>query len=166
MQVPSGADPAEVVDRLVADALPGGRGLEAWRCLLVAHATLMRRLAAELEGTTGVSLSEFDVLAQLAHAHGELRMTELSERAFSSRSGMTRRIDRLVAQGLVRRVGSASDAREVVVSITDDGVARLQEVVPVHVRGVARLFVGQLDDQELAALEQALKKVIADCSFG
>jgi DNA-binding MarR family transcriptional regulator len=166
MQVPSGTDPAEVLDRLVADGLPGGRGVEAWRSLLIAHATLMRRLGAELEAETGLSLSEFDVLAQLAGAHGALRMTELSERAFSSRSGMTRRIDRLVAQGLVRRVGSASDAREVVVSITDAGLARLQEVAPVHVRGVARLFVDQLDDQELALLERALKKVIADCSFG
>jgi len=151
---------------MVADGLPGGRGLEAWRSLLIAHATLMRRLGAELVGETGLSLSEFDVLAQLAGAHGELRMTELSERAFSSRSGMTRRIDRLVAQGLVRRVGSVSDAREVVVSITDAGLARLEEAGLVHVRGVSRLFVEQLDDQELILLERALKKVIADCSFG
>ena len=33
-------------------------------------------------------------------------------------------------------------------------------------RGVSKLFVEQLDDQELALLERALNKVIVDCSFG
>ena len=101
MQVPSETDVAGLLDRLVADALPGGRGLEAWRALLQAHATLMRQLATELVQETGLTLGDFDVLAQLAAAGGELRMTELAARALSSRSGMTRRIDRLVEEGLV-----------------------------------------------------------------
>jgi len=44
--------------------------------------------------------------------------------------------------------------------------ARLAETAPVHARGVSKLFVDQLDDQELALVEQALNKVILDCSFG
>jgi hypothetical protein len=35
-----------------------------------------------------------------------------------------------------------------------------------NARGISKLFVAQLDDQELAMLERALKKVIVDCSFG
>ena len=31
---------------------------------------------------------------------------------------------------------------------------------------VAKVFVSQLDDEELALLERALNKVIVDCSFG
>jgi hypothetical protein len=38
--------------------------------------------------------------------------------------------------------------------------------VPVHLRTVAELFTAKLDDQELAILERALKKVILDCTFG
>jgi hypothetical protein len=37
---------------------------------------------------------------------------------------------------------------------------------PAHARGISKLFVAQLDDQELAMLERALGKVIIDCSFG
>jgi hypothetical protein len=33
-------------------------------------------------------------------------------------------------------------------------------------RGVSKLFVGRLDDQELAVLERALDKVVVDCNFG
>ena len=166
MQVLSEPDVAGLIDRLVAEELPGRRGLEAWRSLLSAHATLMRQLETDLEKETGLALADFDVLAQLALAGGELRMTELANRALISRSGMTRRVARLVEEGLVRRANANADARGVVVALTDAGVARLTETAPVHARGISKLFVAQLDDQELALLESALKKVTLDCTFG
>jgi DNA-binding MarR family transcriptional regulator len=166
MQVLSETDVAALLDRLVADALPGRRGLEAWTTLLRAHATLMRQLETDLVQQTGLALADFDVLAQLALAGGQLRMTELAARALISRSGMTRRVARLVDEGLVRRAGADGDARSVVVSLTDAGMARLAETAPIHTRAVAELFVARLDDQELAVLETALGKVTIDCTFG
>ena len=166
MQVLSEPDVAGLIDRLVAEELPGRRGLEAWRSLLSAHATLMRQLETDLEKETGLALADFDVLAQLALAGGELRMTELAARALISRSGMTRRVARLVEEGLVRRANANADARGVVVALTDAGVARLTETAPVHARGISNLFVAQLDDQELALLESSLAKVTQDCKFG
>jgi DNA-binding MarR family transcriptional regulator len=79
---------------------------------------------------------------------------------------MTRRVARLVDEGLVRRSGADTDARSVVVGLTDTGVARLRETVPVHLRKVSELFIESLDDQELAVLARALDKVTLDCSFG
>jgi DNA-binding MarR family transcriptional regulator len=166
MQVLSGTDLAELVERLVADELRGGHGFGAWRSLLRAQATLMRQLETQLEQETGLTLADFDVLAQLASANGELRMTELANRALISRSGMTRRVARLVDEGLVRRIGAEGDARGVVIALTDAGVDRLTETAPVHARGVAEYFVSKLDDQELAILESALDKVTVDCTFG
>src|SRR2546423_11735675 len=113
MQIVPATDVAEVFDRLVADQVPGRRGLEAWRSLLRAHATLVRRLDTDLERETGLALADYDVLAQLAAARGELRMTELAARALISRSGMSRRVARLVDEGLVRRDKVDSDARGV-----------------------------------------------------
>ena len=136
MQVLSETDLAGLLERLVATELPGGRGIGAWRSLLRAHATLMRQLETQLEQETGLALADYDVLVQLAIADGELRMTELANRALISRSGMTRR------------------------------VARLAETVPAHARGIAEYFVSRLDDQELAVLESALDKVTVDCTFG
>ena len=159
-------DVAGLLDRLVAAELPERRGFDAWVSLLQAHATLLRRLESDLERETGLALADFDVLAQLARAGGELRMTELAARALISRSGMTRRVARLVDEGLVRRADADADGRGVVVALTDAGVARLSETAPVHARGISQLFVAKLDDQELATLEGALSKVIIDCSFG
>ena len=107
------------------------------------------------------------MLAQLAQAGSELRMTELATKAaFSSRSAMTRRVDRLVEEGLVQRTSSSADGRGVVVALTEAGSARLMEALPVHLQGVSRLFIERLDDEELAILECALDKVSLRCSFG
>ena len=166
MQASSEPDSPAVLDRLIRDTLPDQRGLGAWRSLLRAHASLMRELATDLVTKTGVSLGDFDVLAQLTLGGGELRMTDLASRAFSSRSSMTRRIDRLVDEGLVRRSSADADARSVVVGVTEAGLARLRETVPVHLRRVSELFIERLDDQELSVLEHSLDKVTLDCSFG
>jgi DNA-binding MarR family transcriptional regulator len=166
MQIDGTSDVRAFLDQLVADALPGESGVEAWRSFLQAHATLMRRLASDLVEKTGLSLGDFDILGQLGNAGGELRMTDLAARAFSSRSGMTRRVDRLVDEGLVARASSDGDGRGVVVALTDSGVARLAETAPVHLRAVAELFVAPLSERELATLKQALAKVTVDCEFG
>src|SRR5438094_295570 len=121
MQVGPKPEVAALLDRLVAEALPDRNGLEAWSSLLQAHATLMRRLEVDLAQDTRLALADFDVLAQLANAGGELRMAELAARALISRSGMTRRVTRLVDEGLVRRANADGDARAVVVALADAG---------------------------------------------
>lgn len=166
MQALAGTDPAALIDQLVTQAMPDRRGLAAWQALLRAQASLMRQLDTDLVKETSLSLADFDVLAQLAVTGGSLRMTELANRALISRSGMTRRVARLVGEGLVTRAGADTDARGVVVALTDAGLARLAETAPVHMRGVAHLFVDRLDDRELEILERALDKVTIDCSFG
>ena len=166
MQALSEPDVAGALDRVISDVQPGGRGLAAWTSLLRAHATLVRQLETDLEKETGLALADFDVLAQLAIAGGELRMAALANSALISRSGMTRRAARLVDQGLIRRAGVDADGRGVVIALTDAGVARLTETAPVHIQGIARYFASRLDDQELGLLENSLDKVIVDCTFG
>lgn len=166
MQAHPNPDAAAELQRLIDDALPNQRGLGAWRAFLRAHASLMRELGTDLALRTRLPLGDFDALAQLALAGGELRMTDLAARAFSSRSAMTRRVDRLVEEGLVRRTASEGDGRGVVITLTEAGLARLSDAVPVHLEGVSTLFIERLDDQELEVLERALEKVSLNCSFG
>lgn len=154
------------MDRLLRQEVPSRRGLNAWEALLRAHATLVRQLELELVRETGTTLGDFDALAQLANAGGTLRMSELAEKAFSSRSGLTRRIDKLSVEGLVRRTDAAEDGRGVIVELTGAGIDRLKQIAPVHLRGVARHFIDRLDDRELAGLERALAKVAVECRFG
>jgi DNA-binding MarR family transcriptional regulator len=160
------SDVAALLDHLVAEAIPDEHGVCAWQAFLRAHATLLRQLASDLVDEIGLTLGDFDVLAQLGQAGGELRMSELAARAYSSRSGMTRRIDRLADAGLVTRTNSDSDGRGVVVALTEAGQARLGQAAPVHLRQVREVFVAKLTDVELATLARALDKVAVDCTFG
>src|ERR1700716_2199136 len=130
MQVESQPSVAGPLAPLIETELPGLRGLEAWQALLRAHATLLRQLEKDLEKETGLALADFDVLAQLAIAGGELRMTELANRALISRSGMTRRVARLVEEGFVRRANAGADARGVVGALPDTGVVWSAEPGP------------------------------------
>ena len=166
MQVLFEPDAAAHFDRILAREVPGGRGLRAWDALLQAHATLLRQLETDLERKTGLALADYDVLAQLAIAGGSLRMAELADRALISRSGMTRRVTRLVREGLVSRAHVGADGRGIMVQLTNSGLDRLTGAAPVHMRRVSELFLTKLDDQELAVLESALAKVTLDCTFG
>lgn len=166
MSIDRADDPNRLFERVIAKELPGRRGLGAWAAFLEAHASLMRQLETELENETGLPLADFDVLAQLARAGGELRMSDLANRALISRSGMTRRVNRLVDEGLVARGRAEKDARGVCVVLTEKGLSRLAETAPVHLRGISKFFTGQLNDKELAVLERALEKVRLDCGFG
>lgn len=135
--------------------------LAAWSTFLRAHARVVRELERELQTDQGLALTDYDVLVQLAAA-GErrLRMSELADRLLLSRSGVTRLVDRLVADGLVERVNCESDRRGQWAALTDAGHARLRRAAPTHLRGVATHFLDRLSTNDLASLERMLAGVV------
>jgi DNA-binding MarR family transcriptional regulator len=134
--------------------------LSAWRSFLRAHARIVRELERELHEEQGMALTDYDVLVQLAGVDPHrLRMSELADRLLLSRSGVTRLVDRLTAEGLVERVTCDDDRRGQWASLTDAGYARLREASPTHLRGVAEHFLDRLSDEELAALEGTLRRL-------
>lgn len=137
--------------------------LTAWRSFLRAHAHVVRELERELQNEQQLALTDYDVLVQLAAA-GEhrLRMSELADRLLLSRSGATRLIDRLVAEGLVERASCESDRRGQWASLTDAGYERLRRASPTHLRGVATHFLDRLAPRDLAHLERTLERVLAE----
>lgn len=131
--------------------------LSAWRAFLRAHARIVRELERELHDEQGMALTDYDVLVQLAGVEPHrLRMSDLADRLLLSRSGVTRLVDRLTAEGWVERVTCDDDRRGQWASLTDAGYARLREASPTHLRGVAEHFLDRLPDGDLAALERAL----------
>lgn len=137
--------------------------LDTWRTFLRAHARLVRELERELQDEQQLALTDYDVLVQLSAAvERRLRMSELADRLLLSRSGATRLIDRLVAEGLVERVSCESDRRGQWASLTDAGYQRLRRATPTHLRGVATHFLDRLSAEDLAGLERMLEGVLED----
>jgi DNA-binding MarR family transcriptional regulator len=132
----------------------------AWRSFLEAHARVSRRLDEELRAAHGLSLAEYDALVQLAESGSRrLRMNQLAERVLLSRSGVTRLIDRLVADDLVTRSACTTDARGAEAVLTQRGLERLRVATPTHLRGVRRYFLEVVDRGDFAALDRSLGAV-------
>jgi DNA-binding MarR family transcriptional regulator len=86
-------------------------------------------------------------------------MTDLAGQVTLTPSGLTRVIDRLEAEGFVRRESCPSDRRGFNAVLTAKGVKRIEAAVPKHIDHLEELFTGILDAKERAALEGALRKV-------
>jgi DNA-binding MarR family transcriptional regulator len=134
--------------------------LAAWYAFLYAQSTIMPRLDADLRAASGLTLAEFDALAQLAFSSEKrLRMSDLAERVLLSRSGVTRLVDRLVSKGDVTRETCAPDGRGAFAVLTKSGEERVREAMPVHLAAVDAHFLDNLEPNELAPLARALGRV-------
>jgi DNA-binding MarR family transcriptional regulator len=86
-------------------------------------------------------------------------MTELAERVMVPPSTLTRKIDRLVADGLVDRSRSAGDFRVVLVRLTVAGRHTVRRAARTHLRGIREHFSGQLSPAQLRAVADALEAI-------
>src|SRR5437868_15368668 len=110
--------------------------VHTWIRFLATHSAITRELEARLMGAHGLTLSDYDVLVQLARApERKLRNIELAKAVVLTRSGVTRLVDGLERDGLVRRISCPSDKRGTLVQLTDEGLCRLGEAVGTYVEG-------------------------------
>jgi DNA-binding MarR family transcriptional regulator len=143
------------VERNLSDA-----ELRAWQAFLHAHHQIIRKLDAELRSEHELPLNAYDVLLRLARAPGRrLRMTDLAERVMMSPSGLTRVVDRLAAEGLVRRERYDGDARVMLAQLTDKGRLVLRRAAKTHLRGIREHFTGQMTLAQLREVAAALETV-------
>jgi len=139
------------------------RELAAWRGLLRTHARVLAGLDAELEQAHGLAVPEYEVLLVLSESGDQnLRMSELADAALLTRSGMTRLVDRLEKQGLVRRERCAADGRGTYAVITPEGLARCEAARPTHIAGVRRMFLDPLKKKEQRLLADAFDVVLGE----
>ena len=134
--------------------------LEPWRSFVVAHARVWRRLDEDLRLEHGLSLSEYEALLLLAEApQYRLRMRCLADDLQLSKSGVTRLVDRLLADGLAERGPCTTDARGAEAILTTAGLERLRAASPTHLRGIADYFLAADDPADLAVVERAMRAV-------
>jgi DNA-binding MarR family transcriptional regulator len=137
--------------------------LRAWQALITVTTGVMATLDNELRAEHGLSIGDYEVMVHLSEAPEHyLRMADLAARLKLSPSGITRRIDGLVRDGLVERRPCPSDRRGSNAVLTEKGLRRLREAAPTHVRGVRAHFIDQLSERQLANLASALAAVVVD----
>jgi DNA-binding MarR family transcriptional regulator len=134
--------------------------LDTWRAFLAAHALLTRRLDEDLRAEEGLTLGEYSALLQVAEAPGRsLRMNQLATGIFLSRSGVTRLIDRLEADGLIQRSTCTDDGRGALAVLTDAGLDRLRAAADTHLAGIAQYFLDVVPGADLEVLTATFRAI-------
>lgn len=106
---------------------PGGSRGEADRELMFSLLNTGRALEQSLEEAlvpVGLSLAKFGALTHLVEAGAPLSLSECARKMTCVRSNVTQLVDRLEADGLVRRVRDPEDRRVVRAAVTRNGIER------------------------------------------
>jgi len=148
--------PAEPGPDAPASTLPGS--ILLWQAVAAAHAALTLELDADGGACPVLAAETFAVLLSLADAPGHrLRMHELAERSHLTPSGLTRRVDRLEADGRLARVGCPDDRRGAFAQLTPRGLDELRRALPHHAAVLERYVGPRLDDSQADGLIALLR---------
>ncbi|KIC11512.1 transcriptional regulator [Leisingera sp. ANG-M1] len=131
--------------------------------LYLAYQREMHKTFAEF----GLNAAKFDVLATLRRSGAPYVLSpgNLLKATMVASGTMTNRLDRLEADGLVKREVNPEDSRSFLVGLTDAGFALIERAVSAHVQTQARLLAG-LSGQEVEMLKMLLSKAQAAADSG
>ena len=132
----------------------------AWSGFLRAHALITRQMDADLRASTGLALSEFEILLHLAWAGGERRMAQVAHDLVLTGGGVTRIVARLEKLGFIERRSCPKDGRGVFAALTERGRAKHLAAQKGHLEGVRRLFLTHASPAELRTLGRVLGRVV------
>lgn len=127
--------------------------LSVWVRLLRAHGLVLRSVRRRLP--RGLTLPQFDVLAQL-HRHPDgLLLSELTQALLVTAGNVTGIVKRLLHQGVVERCLVPEDRRAVRVRLTPRGRELMAGLVPAHARALEEIL-GPVPPADLALLRERL----------
>ncbi|MFI7670171.1 MarR family winged helix-turn-helix transcriptional regulator [Nocardia sp. NPDC049526] len=145
---------------IVADAKwLNEREMRAWQGFLAAGALVGRQVEQHLK-QEGLSHTQYEVLVRLAAApKGQLRMTELADALYTSKSGLNYQVTQMEKTGLVRREACPTDVRGVIANLTAAGRDLLEQIAPGHVETVRRVLIDVLTPEQQQAIAIGLGEV-------
>ncbi|GAB2868448.1 MarR family transcriptional regulator [Actinocorallia aurea] len=138
------------------DAAQQGR----WRSYLDGSSLLLELLDRELKAAHGLTMPEYEILVRLSESPGRtLRMAELAQMSYHSRSRLSHTCARLEGKGLVVRVPADDDKRGVNATLTEEGYRVLSEAAHDHVATVRDHFVDLLSPEEFEVVGRVFARI-------
>jgi DNA-binding MarR family transcriptional regulator len=137
--------------------------IRAWGRLIRAERTVVGRIEAELKSAGFPSLHWYDVLLELKRGpEGRLTPREIEEAGLFEQYNLSRLLDRMEAEGLVRRIPYPGDKRRQLVEITEEGRVLQARMWGVYGAAINRFISAKLTDKEAGQLSGLLLKLIQE----
>jgi DNA-binding MarR family transcriptional regulator len=131
-----------------------------WADLLRVHARVRQAIDAELVAGKLLPLDWYDLLLTVARSPGQkLRLSELAERVFLSRSGLTRLVDRLESAGLLGREPCPDDRRGHFAVLLPPAHAAMRKTWPTYQRLIAEQVGRHMSDEEAKTLHHVFARI-------
>jgi len=135
------------------EKIPSKQAETAWTLLIRAQQVLLDRVENVLKEADLVPLSWYDVLLELSRdTDSGLRQYEIGERILLNKHNLSRLIDRLEGNGLVKRQTCSVDGRGNIIKITKKGLQLKQEMWPVYAKAIQKLITEPLTATQTQAL--------------
>ncbi|MBI3899502.1 MAG: MarR family transcriptional regulator [Gammaproteobacteria bacterium] len=126
-----------------------------------AQQALLERVEADLKAADLPPLAWYDVLLELGRTdEGQLRQFELGDKVLLSKYNVSRLLDRLELEGLVKRHSCKEDRRGAHVAITKDGRALQKKMWPVYEHAISEYFARHLSAAEIEQLAKLMGRLL------
>ncbi|MGC5031122.1 MarR family winged helix-turn-helix transcriptional regulator [Micromonospora sp. DT229] len=133
----------------------------AWDSFIRMQEKLVGRLSRRVQADSGMSASDYLVLAKLTETGGRMRFMDLVKLLEWEKSRMSHQIARMTKRGLVNKEECPEDGRGAFIIATSAGVTAIEDAAPRHVEHVRRLFIDALTQDELDTFARISKRVLA-----
>ena len=133
------------------------RKLKMWIRLLGVTRASENTLREYLRVRHDTTLPRFDVMAALYRRRDGVTMSELSRMLLVSNGNATAVVDRLEADGMVRREAENGDRRRIRVRLTPEGLEAFEIMALGHEAEVDAIL-GRLSETDLEALRDILSR--------
>ncbi|MFJ4832018.1 MarR family winged helix-turn-helix transcriptional regulator [Streptomyces sp. NPDC088747] len=132
----------------------------AWDSFIRMQETLIGRLSRRVQADSGMSASDYLVLASLTErGAGRMRLLDLAQTVEWEKSRMSHQVTRMTKRGLLVKEDCPDDGRGAFVVVTAAGYKAIEDAAPMHVEHVRRLFIDALPPGELSTLGLISKKI-------
>lgn len=134
--------------------------VHTWAQLVRVQQLLLQKVEADLKSRDLPPLVWYDVLLELArHDKTGLRHRDLSQSMLLEKHNLSRLIDRMEREGLVKRVPCAEDRRGAFVEVTRRGQGLQKRMWPVYESAIEKHFASRLSPGEIVELNGLLNKL-------
>ena len=133
----------------------------AWTRLVRAEQAVLGAVERDLKEAGFPPLAWYDVLLELVRAaDGRLRPYELEQKTLLAQYNLSRLLDRLEREGLIRRQTCPDDARGQWVVVTDRGRALQEKMWKAYAPAIQRHVGDKLDEKQAATLGELLGRLL------
>ncbi len=135
--------------------------LRTWIAFLYAQSLLFEQIEQDLQRDSGMPLAYYQILVVLSeHPNHAMRMGDLAQALFYSRSRLSHAINRLEQNGWIRREPCPGDRRGLSAVLTEEGMQALAAAAPDHVESVRTHLFDQLSPAELEQLRAVSETLV------